>query len=112
MSTETNERPVWDAERITDLRAFAERTRSASDSGEWAFQLAGMQSMLSPSQVLSLLDELECARAAERSKNAELSLASEQLAMCAAELECARLERDIARDALHAETTRGGYKDR
>jgi len=82
MSTETNEVPAWDAGQIALLCAQA--------SGY------GVHCMPS-ADILSLLDELEQARAAERAKNAELSLASEQLAACATELERIRQERDFLR---------------
>ena len=78
---------------MSDTEWTAERIEATKRS------LRGRKVPLCLAESLSLLDALESARESERSKNAELQLASEAVSRCSMELEGARAERD-ARSAL------------
>jgi len=93
----------WSAERITELRQLAQDVVDATLNYIQSDSVDDLRALETARQayrrqepnaetVVSMLDELESARAAERSKNAELQLASEQVAACTAELENLRRE--------------------
>lgn len=83
---------TWTQERIAQLRADC-FDRTDVFLGTYVIQAADLR---------SLLDELESACKAERNKNAELILASEQLSACSAELESVRSERDALVEGLRS----------
>lgn len=112
----------WTKERIADLRLRATALRDAErqvtaesaalvHTGAWSAPLddaisardraaAAVAEVLTGAGVLSLLDALEEARESERSKNAELQLASEALASAVTEIHDLRLQLETRNEAV------------